>query len=186
MSNDTPPEPDYSEREHARDTEYKNEFNEWLEGMSDEERAEAEKLGITGPHIDANGVGSPELDESRIADESYMPNFDFDAPEEEFDLKAAVERQANRIVRRVIIEILEAKNARLTTECIAFVTGVGFLGNSETDIAKKFNITRAAVSKRCVELCDKLGLPPSRAMKSEAARESYRKSRLEVVGLEGK
>ena len=47
-----------------------------------------------------------------------------------------------------------------------------------TEIAKRHGITRAAVSKRCVELTLALDLMPSRAMRSLNARHSYRQSRL--------
>jgi hypothetical protein len=176
----------YDARRSALDEEYKTAFNDWLASLTSEERKQAEELGVASPHIDAQGVGAPELDTDRLADEGFIPDFDFDEPEKEkAELKQAIDRQVNRQVRRVIVELLESKNARLTVECIALVTGIGYLGISETSIAKKFNVTRAAVSKRCVELCDKLGLPPSRSMKSTQARASYRKSRNRVVEEEG-
>jgi len=170
----------YAQRAAERNQEYNGAFEDWLKSMSPEERKEAAALGITGAHIDSQGVGAPELDTSRIPDLSYMQDFHFDeadAGEGAAELSAVIERQVNRQVRRIVVELLESKNARLTVECLALVTGIGYLGISETSIAGKFNVTRAAVSKRCVELCDKLGLPPSRSMKSEAARESYRESR---------
>ena len=48
-----------------------------------------------------------------------------------------------------------------------------------TEIAKRHGVTRAAVSKRCVELTQALNLKPSRAMRSLLARQSYRKARLQ-------
>jgi hypothetical protein len=47
-----------------------------------------------------------------------------------------------------------------------------------SDIAKRHGISRAAVSKRCVELTELLDLPPSRAMRSLTARKRYRDARL--------
>jgi hypothetical protein len=47
-----------------------------------------------------------------------------------------------------------------------------------TDIAKRHGITRAAVSKRCVDITERLNLPPSRAMRSEKARRIYRRAQL--------
>jgi hypothetical protein len=47
-----------------------------------------------------------------------------------------------------------------------------------TEIAKRHGITRAAVSKRCVELTELLDLPPSRAMRSLTARMAYRSARI--------
>jgi hypothetical protein len=77
-----------------------------------------------------------------------------------------------------VAEILCHNNARLTTECIALVSGLSYTGSSMTEIAKRHGISRAAVSKRCVELTDLLDLPPSRAMRSLTARKRYRDARL--------
>ena len=81
-------------------------------------------------------------------------------------------------IRRVVAEILCHQNARLTTECIALVSGLAYCGSSMSDIAKRHGISRAAVSKRCVELTELLDLPPSRAMRSLTARKRYSDARL--------
>jgi hypothetical protein len=81
-------------------------------------------------------------------------------------------------VRRVLGEILCHHNARLTTECIALVSGLNYSGASMTEIAVKHGISRAAVSKRCVELTEIFGIRPSRAMRSLTARKRYRDARL--------
>jgi hypothetical protein len=47
-------------------------------------------------------------------------------------------------------------DARLTAECIALVSGLSYTGSSMTEIAERQGITRAAVSKRCVELTELL------------------------------
>ena len=80
--------------------------------------------------------------------------------------------------RHVLGEVLNHSNARLTAECIALVSGLTYSGASMTEIAKRHGITRAAVSKRCVELTELLNLRPSRAMRSLTARKSYRSARI--------
>jgi hypothetical protein len=81
------------------------------------------------------------------------------------------------VVRRLIGELLIQKNKRLALECLALVSGLSFLGDSMTEIARRHRVTRAAVSKRCVDLAHKIGLPPSRAMRSLTARVSYARAR---------
>ena len=80
--------------------------------------------------------------------------------------------------RHVLGEVLNHANSRLTAECIALVSGLIYSGDSMTDIAKRHGISRAAVSKRCVELTELLNLRPSRAMRSLTARKSYRSARI--------
>ena len=82
-------------------------------------------------------------------------------------------------MRRVLGEILIHDNSRLTAECIALASGLSYSGASETEIAQRHGITRAAVSKRCVELTELLDLRPSRAMRSLTARKSYRSARIQ-------
>ena len=72
-------------------------------------------------------------------------------------------------------------SSRVTTECIALVSGLVYSGDSMSEIAKRHGITRAAVSKRCVELTELLDLPPSRAMRSLTARRRYRSARIRVT-----
>jgi hypothetical protein len=84
-------------------------------------------------------------------------------------------------IRRVVGEILCHDNARLTTECIALVSGLAYTGSSMTEIAQRHGISRAAVSKRCVELTELLDLPPSRAMRSLTARKRYRAARIRTT-----
>jgi hypothetical protein len=83
-----------------------------------------------------------------------------------------------RVLGEVLGEVLCHDNARLTAECIALVSGLAYTGSSMTEIAEKHGITRAAVSKRCVELTELLDLSPSRAMRSLTARQRYRAARI--------
>jgi hypothetical protein len=100
-------------------------------------------------------------------------------PEPEVEaLPCADSEQVWDAVRRVLGEILSHDNARLTAECIALASGLSYTGSSMTDIAQRHGITRAAVSKRCVELTELLDLRPSRAMRSLTARTRYRDARI--------
>ncbi len=64
-------------------------------------------------------------------------------------------------------------------ECLATALGLSaYNGDSMTSIAKRCGVTRAAVSKRCVDITERLNLPPSRAMRSKEARTTYRHSQL--------
>lgn len=83
-------------------------------------------------------------------------------------------------VRRILGELLSQPNRSLAVECLAMTSGLSYLGDSMVDVARRHGVTRAAVSKRCVEMTDKLGLPPSRAMRSPAARLSYRQTQLSI------
>ena len=82
------------------------------------------------------------------------------------------------ILRRLIGYLLGQRNAQLSLECLALVSGVSFLGDSQSEIARRHGVTRAAVSKRCVEMTRKLAVMPSRAMRTLTARDAYALARI--------
>jgi hypothetical protein len=174
MNND-----DYSKRQKARDDEYQREYRAWIESLPPSERSQLESQGLAEPYVAKHGNGSAKGD---AADSSLMREGDDPAliPDEEpeADNTACDAESVYSAIRRVVAEILCHDNARLTTECIALVSGLAYTGSSMTEIAQRHGITRAAVSKRCVELTELLDLPPSRAMRSLTARKRYRDARI--------
>lgn len=169
---------DYSRKQKARDSEYEREYRAWIDSLPAAERRELESQGLAEPSIAHHGNGSARGD---AADSPLMRQGDDPAilpePEPEPMGDACDSETVHDAIRRVVAEILCHDNARLTTECIALVSGLAYTGSSMTDIAKRHGVTRAAVSKRCVELTELLDLPPSRAMRSLTARKRYRDAR---------
>jgi len=86
-----------------------------------------------------------------------------------------VRKEALALVRSILGEIMANENARLALDCYALVTGVGYMGETMTTIAKRHGLSRAAVSKRCVTICNALNLPPPPAMRKLTARRAYGK-----------
>lgn len=76
-------------------------------------------------------------------------------------------------------EILAHVNPELTVRAIAFAAGMELNeGRSEVEIAAAFGISKQAFSRRVTEISNALNLPPSRAMRSGTARETFRKKQL--------
>jgi hypothetical protein len=91
------------------------------------------------------------------------------------------ERTALVMVRRLVGLMLADTHPALGVECMALVTGIGYQGASMAEIARRHAVTRAAVSKRCVDLCDAFGIAPVRAMRPEKNRERCREARLQSL-----
>lgn len=166
-----------------RDARYVRDYEAWVAAMSPAERARAAALGVDRPMVEshrANGTGAGgDVADSSAA--SYTPDIAglVDGPAaQDGDLEAfageAVRHFVWDVVRRLVGELLDSPNRSLTAECLAAVSGMSYTGDSITSIARRHGVTRAAVSKRCVELTHKLLLVPSRTMRSLTARESYR------------
>lgn len=180
-------EEDYEIRQRSRDEDYRKAYGEWVASLPPEERERLGELGLDRASVPGAGTGAPSRDlaESSMAccgpeeiveaepQPSTTPSLDEPDPERLHDL-----------LRRLVGELIGQDNARLSLECLALVTGLSYCGDSMTEIAARHGVTRAAVSKRCVELSRALNLKPSRAMRSISARQSYRRARLKHLSTQ--
>ena len=174
---------DYTARQSAKDAEYERTYREWVRSLPAAERRKLRESGLAEPCVQRHGNGGASGDaaDSPIMSEGCDPML---APEPEPEPEHDAPRPAPDAemvwdaLRRVLGEVLSHDNARLTVECVALVSGLNYSGSSMSEIAKRHGITRAAVSKRCVELTELLDLRPSRAMRSLTARRSYRSARI--------
>lgn len=173
---------DYALKQARRDREYERaweseEVRGWLDSLPPEERRRLEAEGHLKPLIQRHGGGMLEKDaaESSLASEEGDIIRQIEPAPESPGKSADLDERVMDVLRRLLGEVLTQKNARLTLECLAVACGLTTLqGESMTSIAKRHGVSRAAVSKRCVDITEKLNLPPSRAMRSSKARRVYR------------
>lgn len=187
----------YSSRQRARDDDYRRQYEQWVATLPEAERKRLEVLGVDAPSVPGPSGGTlrdaatssrarceDEFndEEEAIHDTEHM----LDEPESAMQLapepcpdapQPTDGERLHDLLRRLVGELVGQNNARLSLECLALVTGLAYDGDSMTEIAKRHGVTRAAVSKRCVELTQALNLKPSRAMRSLKARHSYRRAR---------
>ena len=169
---------DYAKRQARKDAAHTHEYRAWIASLPPEERRRMAKLGLAEPLSDADGYGFGEADAAEFSEASEEPKLPIEP--EPAPLKAPdIENETVLdILRRLIGELLAERNARLSLECLALATGFSYLGGTMTGIARRHCVTRAAVSKRCVELTERLHLIPSRAMRSLTARRAYQAAQL--------
>jgi len=168
---------DYSKKQAKRDAEYELQYKAWIATLSAKERRELERQGLAEPMIARHGNGAAEHDMADSPRASHTP-----------DIAALVDHETDEadtiildpiaVLRHFVADLIAEGNTRLTVECLAVALSLSaYNGQSMTDIAHRHGVTRAAVSKRCVDITTQLNLPPSRAMRSEKARKIYRTSR---------
>ncbi len=174
---------DYSKKQAIRDASYAREYRAWMKSATPEERYQMRQLGVDAPLLPTDGHGC--LDED-AADSplASVPAAEIVEPPEPALATVKEHRSALPIeeiwdiIRRLVGQLMAERNARLSLECLALVSGLSFLGDSMTAIARRHRVTRAAVSKRCVELTERLNLLPSRAMRTLTARSAYRAAQI--------
>lgn len=168
----------YTYRQEREDAKYAKEYEQWIASLSPQERRKVASLGIDKPDLarSTSGVGL-----TRDAAESYSAKC-YDNEPVEYEKTPKKTKIKNDeiwdIMRRLIGELASDKNPGLTMDCATLVAGLSYKGNSMTDIARRHGITRAAVSKRCIEMTDALKIRPNRAMRSGHAREAYQQARI--------
>lgn len=170
---------DYAKKQAKKDAQYERDYEAWVKSMTIEERREAEKLGLLKPCLQRHGNGAAEHDMAESSRASHTPDIAALVDHEGDQSDTPFARDAIEVLRVFVADLIAAGNTRLTVECLAVALGLSaYNGESMTTIAKRHGVTRAAVSKRCVDITTQLNLPPSRAMRSEKARKTYRNSQL--------
>ncbi|MDP0498699.1 MAG: hypothetical protein Q7P63_01245 [Verrucomicrobiota bacterium JB022] len=155
----------YEDRQRIRDRQY---LESWKR-LPARKRKQLEAVGL-GPALPDYRTAKPDVTGSLERATSRDPEPEEPAPVVNFQLDAEVLIAA---YRRLVGEIVSCDKAALTIDCLALVTNIAYDGSTQVEIAERHGVTRAAVSKRCTQLTDALGLPPSRAMRALTVRDAY-------------
>lgn len=180
------PDPDedaaYAARQRRLDASYSREYQNWVDSLTPEDRRKLKDMGLGSAYLPggSGGAAKDAAESSRARCEDELPEFE-EADSNDPPVHGVVPEaeDIHDVLRRLIGELADQNNSRLSLDCLALVTGLSYQGLSMTEIAARHGLTRAAVSKRCVELTIALRLKPSRAMRSLLARSSYRHARLQ-------
>jgi hypothetical protein len=173
---------DYAKKQSKRDADYERDYEAWVKSMTLEERREAEKLGLLKPCVQRHGNGAADHDMADSPLASHTPDIAA-LVDQDGDQPNTINLDAIEALRHLVADLIAEGNTRLTVECLAVALGLSaYNGESMTMIANRHGVTRAAVSKRCVDITNQLNLTPSRAMRSEKARKIYRTSRTKHHG----
>ena len=169
---------DYAKKQTKRDAQYERDYEAWVKSMTLDERREAEKLGLLTPCIHRHGNGAADHDMAESSRASHTPDIAA-LVDHEGEKAGTVSHDAIEALRHFVADLVAEGNTRLTVECLAVALGLSaYNGESMTSIAKRCGVTRAAVSKRCVDITKRLKVLPSRAMRSEKARKIYHKAQI--------
>jgi hypothetical protein len=179
----------YAEHQSASDAAYDREFREWVGKMPADERAQLEAQGIAAPDTSRRAGGgdgdaitlaravSPEASPVESAAAALDP-----AERDPEELQALAQRAAADALASFCARIRAHPNPLLVFDALCFATGLMDVeGLSETELAARHGVSRAAFSKLAVQMTETFGLPPSRGMRSRRARQAHREVRLDFL-----
>lgn len=178
----------YSRRQDRENANYKKEYLEWVKSMSPEELKNLQDLGLDRPDVISTSINTgyskdvAETSGSSYDPATFIPISDEKEPEEVTDTpsKYEINIRISEAIQSVITQIVSSPNPLLTVECLMLASGIAYQGASETSIAKKHGLTRAAISKRCIVLADNIGIKNLRAMRSQKVRDQNRLARIKT------
>jgi len=104
----------------------------------------------------------------------------YDPREEELSTHA-IDSPAMTLMRSLLGFLKASPHPGLQIDCLCLISGLCYDGKSMAEIAREHKVSRAAVSRRCVDLCEAFGIEPTRAMRSRKGRENCRKARFKNV-----
>jgi len=166
----------YTDRQSQRDTAYTRAYRDWVASLPADERARLAEQGLLDPDATRH-TSTREGDALRLqltpAPVTTPP------PDEVAHAPASDSNAAADVLAAFCARIRSHPNPLLAFDAACFASGLMEVeGLSESELAKRHRVTRAAFSKLVVQWTETFGLPPSRGMRSRKARRAYREARL--------
>lgn len=164
----------YIKRQTAWEREYAEVYRNWTDSMTSAERQVLKDFKVDKPQISYVVKGASKQDAAEWSVASYVPDYAaiIDG-EDEGEVGQPTKLDAVEAVRRLLAELTSSDNIRLSADCIGLVFGIwANQGESQTDIAKRNEVSAAAVSKRCINLCKKFGIQEPGGMHSKKSKNS--------------
>jgi hypothetical protein len=162
---------EYAEQQRIRDAQYEAAWKT----LTAAQRKQMSKLGITGPDKPTYRTGKPDQETYIERAAAVRDSERYDAIESvDGDTTTAVDQEALWAALRRLVALIESEdNIRLSMDCFSLVTNMHYSGESMAEIARRHGVTRAAVSKRCVEFTESLGIKPALGMRQLTTRKRY-------------
>jgi len=174
----------YIDRQADKDSSYATAYREWVESLPNVERDSLNAMGLCEPDFSRqtkkNQKGIVTLLSTAATEPTPADVAEFaDEPAAVSSSTSAVITTAADVLASFCARIRSHPNPLLALDAACFASGLMDIeGLSESALATRHGVTRAAFSKLVIQWVDLFALAPSRGMRSKKARRAYRKSRL--------
>lgn len=188
--------PSVSDVQSTRDAEYSATYKTWFDSLPPSQRSRLKLKGLGLPDTSRstqtkdtttalNRAPSPSNPEDDPADNRKDGREDDGSNDADMTRRSPPTTgflEAADVLASFCARIRSHPNPLLAFDAACFASGLMDLdGLSQTALAGRHGVTRAAFSKLVVAWSETFNLTPSRGMKSKAARKSYQKSRLNQI-----
>lgn len=180
----------YADRQTKHDAAYTDAYRQWVASLPPDERAALAAGGLCEPDatrhtstrqhdeatLDRTAAPEPTPDDlAELADE-LRSDSEISNPKPEIHGSAV---SAADVLASFCARIRAHPHPLLAFDAACFASGLMDIeGLSESALAKRHGVTRAAFSKLVIQWADLFDLKPSRGMRSKRARRAYRQARL--------
>lgn len=155
----------------ANDEQYRKHFEKWVASLPQAEREALRATGCDKPLLDEN---LSTKDYKIALEKAIAPSISDKSIPHPND--ATIQTLAYVLAR---LQSKSDKHALIDRDALVFALGLNLLeGTSETEISRKYGITKQAFSVRVKRWQKILQLPPSIWMKSNKACAAYRRARV--------
>jgi ribosomal protein S9 len=133
----------YAVRQRQRDSDYSRVYRQWVESMPPEDLAKLKALGLDSAYLPggSGGASKDAADTSKARCEDPVPEVEPQTETAQADNSDG--EYVHDVLRKIIGELADQNNCRLSLECVALVTGLSYRGLSMTQIADRHGISRA-------------------------------------------
>lgn len=165
-------------------SQYEDEYRKWVASLSPKQRAKLVAQGLDKPLDDNSRIYKSD---PTVAFENASAEFDYDILDggetAQNDADDVAKSYGCQLLRWTLERLQGAKNdktRRLEIDTLMLTLGMSQMVGvkTQTELSRKYGMTRAAISARVKSWQNFLGLRPTFTMKSPTACKNYKASRL--------
>ena len=179
------------EHQSLKDSTYIKAYHAWVASLPSDEREALAAQKLDAPDVSTR-TSTPDCNEVILKLAEYnepLPGDQFDGETRGSDSTPSTGVESATVVADALASfcarIRSHPNPLLALDTLCFATGLmGVEGHSQTELARRHNVTRAAFSKQVVMWIDLFQLTPPRGCRSLRARRAYSVSRKNSLAKE--
>lgn len=170
-----------TENQTNNDRTYTEAYHTWVDSLSPEHRAELDALNLTEPDI-RRTTSKYDDETSLLLAVAPVPDTDFEEDSGDGEKSSCTRRDVADALASFCARVRAHPNPLMAFDSLCFASGLMDVeGLSQTALARRHGVTKAAFSRQVNSWIDLFDLPQARGCRSALAREAHSRARLDYV-----